>query len=179
MATAAASAAASAATREAGPAPNAVLAFGAGVLAPNAATAEDDPSSSSSSSSSKAKGGAAPSAESSSEAEGGAAPDAESSSSEAKGPASGGPDAGPEGPKKTMLPIALEYLRSDVVYFQHISEEQAERHEAEWYRKPLVVQRLLMEKRSYLWTVRQRQLDWKPSRGEAINILDLFAGGLG
>ena len=98
------------------------------------------------------------------------------------GPASGGPEeAGPasgglSGTKKSLLAYALHYLDSDVIYFLEVSEVVAQQHRRQYGCEPLVVEQVVVQKRSHGWTASLR--GWKPVPGDQINIEFLFKGGL-
>ena len=98
------------------------------------------------------------------------------------GPASGGPEeAGPAsggqtGTKKSLLDYALHYLDSDVLYYAHVSEAEAQKHQEQYSCEPLVVQKVVVvQNGSYGWTAAQR--GWKPLPGDAVEIELLFKGG--
>ena len=98
------------------------------------------------------------------------------------GPASGGPEeAGPAsggqtGTKKSLLDYALHYLDSDVLYYAHVSEAEAQKHQEQYSCEPLVVQKVVVvQNGSYGWTAAQR--GWKPMPGDPVKIELLFKGG--
>ena len=98
------------------------------------------------------------------------------------GPASGGPEeAGPAsggqtGTKKSLLDYALHYLDSDVLYYAHVSEAEAQKHQERYKCAPLVVQKtVVVQNGSYGWTAAQR--GWKPMPGDPVKIELLFKGG--
>ena len=105
------------------------------------------------------------------------------------GPASGGPEeAGPasgglSGTKNifkskslSLLAYALHYLDSDVIYFLEVSEVVAQQHRRQYGCEPLVVEQVVVQKRSHGWTASLR--GWTPVPGDQINIEFLFKGGL-
>ena len=101
---------------------------------------------------------------------------------EEAGPSSGGPEeagpanGGPTGISKNLLDYALHYLDSDVLYYAHVSEAEAQKHQRLYECEPLVVQeKVVVQNGSYGWTAAQR--GWKPLPGDAVEIELLFKGG--
>ena len=88
----------------------------------------------------------------------------------------GQPVAAYRAPKKSLLAYALHYLDSDVIYFLEVSEVVAQQHRRQYGCEPLVVEQVVVQKRSHGWTASLR--GWKPVPGEHINIEFLFEGGL-
>ena len=110
----------------------------------------------------------------------------------AEGPASGGPEAGsasggpvpslelfklvPNTLENGLLAYALEYLHSDVIYYEDVSDADCEQHYKKYGQDPLVVPQVAVQKGSHAWTAHMR--GWVPQPGDPVKIADLFVGGL-
>ena len=75
-----------------------------------------------------------------------------------------------------LLAYALEYLTSDVIYYQDVSDADLQQHNKKYGCEPLIVPQVMLQNGSHAWTAHAR--GWTPAPGERVKIVHLFVGGL-